>query len=126
MKGTPMPLRFCFSLLITLCAFASTTFAQGNSYDLIIRNGTVYDGSGRAPRNVDVAIRGDKIVTLGNLKNATPHTFERFHMRCCFTALGRKQCRTHIAANFFRKLLQVLPGISEPDNRPHLKRHGIP
>lgn len=34
------------------------------TYDLLIRNGTVYDGSGEAPRRVDVAVRGDTVAAL--------------------------------------------------------------
>ena len=33
-------------------------------YDLILRGGTVYDGSGKAPLDVDVAIKGDRIAAL--------------------------------------------------------------
>src|SRR5690606_3112128 len=33
-------------------------------YDLLVRNGAVYDGSGAAPRRVDVAVRGDRIAAL--------------------------------------------------------------
>ena len=36
-------------------------------YDVIIRNGTVYDGSGSAPIKTDIGIKGDRIDTLGNL-----------------------------------------------------------
>jgi N-acyl-D-amino-acid deacylase len=36
-----------------------------------IKGGTVYDGTGRAPRRVDVGIRGDRIVTIGNLQRAS-------------------------------------------------------
>ncbi len=36
-------------------------------YDLIVRNGTVYDGSGAAPRPADVGVRGDSIVAVGDL-----------------------------------------------------------
>ena len=35
-------------------------------YDLIIRNGTVYDGTGRAPITADVAINGETIVAVGD------------------------------------------------------------
>ena len=31
----------------------------------------VYDGTGRAPRRVDLAIKGDRIVAIGNLRNAS-------------------------------------------------------
>ena len=41
--------------------------AAGSTFDLIIRNGTVYDGSGEKPFTGDLAIRGDKIVAIGNL-----------------------------------------------------------
>lgn len=34
------------------------------SFDLVVRGGTVYDGSGGAPFGGDVAVRGDQIVTL--------------------------------------------------------------
>lgn len=41
------------------------------SYDIIIRNGTIYDGSGGQPFSGDVAISGDRIVALGDLGKAT-------------------------------------------------------
>ena len=34
-------------------------------YDLLIRNGTIYDGSGSEPFRGEVAIRGDRIVAVG-------------------------------------------------------------
>src|SRR5574341_159224 len=40
------------------------------AYDLIIRNGTIYDGSGAAARVGDVAIQGDTIAAVGALNNA--------------------------------------------------------
>ena len=40
-------------------------------YDLIIRNGTLYDGSGNPPFVGDLAILGDEIAAMGNLKNST-------------------------------------------------------
>jgi N-acyl-D-amino-acid deacylase len=40
---------------------------QAQTYDVIIRGGTVYDGSGRPPVQADLAIVGDKIVKIGRL-----------------------------------------------------------
>ena len=40
-------------------------------YDIIIRNGTIYDGSGERPYTGDVAIVEDTIVSLGDLGRAT-------------------------------------------------------
>jgi N-acyl-D-amino-acid deacylase len=39
-------------------------------YDVIIRNGTVVDGSGEPAYKADIAIRGDKIVKIGDLSGA--------------------------------------------------------
>ena len=43
---------------------------QTEPYDLIIRGGMLYDGSGGKPSIGDVAIRGDRIAAVGDLKNA--------------------------------------------------------
>src|ERR1700716_1266631 len=37
----------------------------GDKFDVIIKGGTVYDGTGEKPRVIDVAIRGDRIAGLG-------------------------------------------------------------
>jgi N-acyl-D-amino-acid deacylase len=39
-------------------------------YDIILRGGTVYDGSGKAPVPGDVAINGDHIAAIGDLADA--------------------------------------------------------
>jgi N-acyl-D-amino-acid deacylase len=40
-------------------------------YDVLIRGGTVYDGTGGPGRRVDVAIRGDRVAAVGPLPDAT-------------------------------------------------------
>src|ERR1051325_9663373 len=42
---------------------------QAPNFDVIIKGGTVYDGTGGEPRDVDVAIRGDRIAAVGGFKN---------------------------------------------------------
>src|SRR6188472_2873574 len=57
----------CTFLTIVFAMFAeqpSPTTAKEN-FDVIIRNGTVYDGTGAEPRQADVAIRGDRIAGVG-------------------------------------------------------------
>ena len=44
---------------------------QTPQYDLLIRNGRIVDGSGRAGYVADVAVKGDRIVSIGNLSQAT-------------------------------------------------------
>lgn len=63
-------LRFVLTLLL----FSLTAFAQNDQYDVLIKNGTVYDGSGGNPRRVDVAIRNDQIVAIGDFKSAKAKT----------------------------------------------------
>ena len=38
-----------------------------HNFDLVVRNGTVIDGSGQLPRQADVAVRGGVIVAVGNI-----------------------------------------------------------
>ncbi len=44
------------------------------TYEVLIRNGTIYDGSGKASFQGDVAVDGDRIVAVGRLKNARGKT----------------------------------------------------
>ena len=60
------------ALLLALVACAATPARGLNGrYDLIIRNGIVYDGTGGPGRRVDVGIRGDRVASLGDLATAT-------------------------------------------------------
>ncbi len=52
------------AVLLTGCTPAATPEQATKSYDLLIVNGLVYDGSGAAPQRVDVAVDGDRIVAL--------------------------------------------------------------
>ena len=40
-------------------------------YDVVIRGGTLYDGSGSVPIGADLAITGDRIMAIGDLDRAT-------------------------------------------------------
>ncbi len=67
----PRPAALC--LLLTISAM--TLHAQEpKTYDLILRGGTIYDGSGSKPYVGDVAVNGDRIVALGSLGNAKGKT----------------------------------------------------
>ncbi|WP_437622078.1 N-acyl-D-amino-acid deacylase family protein [Sorangium sp. So ce1151] len=48
--------------------------AEPAGYDIILRNGTIYDGSGEAPFTGDVGVRGDRIVAVGELGPAAGKT----------------------------------------------------
>ncbi|PYP85618.1 MAG: aminoacylase [Blastocatellia bacterium AA13] len=65
-------------LLLAASAFPpSPQAAQGSRrkgqktrYDVLIKGGTVYDGTGASPVRADVAIKGDRIAAIGDLKSA--------------------------------------------------------
>ena len=62
-----------FAVLILGFAFLSGSHAstqQPPMFDIIIRGGTVYDGTGAAGRRADVGIRGDRIAAIGELAGA--------------------------------------------------------
>lgn len=66
---------FCFSFL-TLLVITGCSTPSGSSvaYDVIIRGGTVYDGTGGPGTNADVGIRGDRVVHIRDLKGAQAET----------------------------------------------------
>jgi N-acyl-D-amino-acid deacylase len=60
-----------------LTAFLGSTIALSafaQDFDVIIKNGTVYDGAGGEPQHLDLAIRGDRIAGLGDFKTAKAKT----------------------------------------------------
>ena len=61
-RFAPSLLLLCRSMLISAAAVA-----QAPAYDLIIRGGTLYDGSGKPPVVGDVAIKDDRIVAMGKI-----------------------------------------------------------
>lgn len=68
------PLLGPLALLLASCA---TVAPQTPGYDVIIRDGTIVDGSGGAPYVGDVAISGDKIVAVGpGLPGSAPRTID--------------------------------------------------
>src|ERR1044071_528414 len=65
---------FTLWIVLAVSLIGSAQSPRTNTFDVIIRGGTVYDGSGAAPRRVDVGITGDRITAVGNLKSATAQT----------------------------------------------------
>ena len=58
------------AVLLSLWVCLIQAQSQTASYDVLIKGGTVYDGTGGGPRQADVAIRGDRIAAIGDLRNA--------------------------------------------------------
>src|SRR5437667_3890277 len=60
----------CFSLLLA----ATSVSMIAADFDVIIKNGAVYNGTGSEAQHVDLAIRGDRIAGVGDYKNAKTKT----------------------------------------------------
>jgi len=59
-------IRLLGALLVSaLLAACATAPGAGERYDVVIRGGAIYDGSGASPYRGDVAIRGDRIFYVG-------------------------------------------------------------
>jgi N-acyl-D-amino-acid deacylase len=54
------------SLVLATCCWL-TAHAAPASYDVILRGGTIYDGSGKTPYTGDVAFSGDRIAAMGDI-----------------------------------------------------------
>ena len=56
--------RLSLILLLALLGACATTT---NTYDLLIENGTIYDGNGGKPYQADIAVIDDRIVAIGDI-----------------------------------------------------------
>lgn len=55
------------ALAASLLALTAAQAAEDPAYDIVIRGGTIYDGSGKVPVKGDVAIKDDRIVAVGTV-----------------------------------------------------------
>src|SRR5438105_3912466 len=62
-------LIFTLVAMLLLSTRPLTSAAAPAQYDIIIRNGRIIDGTGRAAFRNDIAITGDRIVEMGDLRN---------------------------------------------------------
>src|SRR4051794_14915603 len=68
--------KYLLLFLASVGAMLATQMSAQNSlpspaaFDVAIKNGVVYDGTGGEGRAVDVALRGDRFAAVGDFKNA--------------------------------------------------------
>jgi N-acyl-D-aspartate/D-glutamate deacylase len=74
MKRNFLSLSAFMTIVLAMFAEQPSPSARDGNFDVIIRNGTVYDGTGAEPRQADVAIRGDRIAGVGDFKSAKANT----------------------------------------------------
>ncbi len=69
-----MRIRFLTGLGVAVASaamLAAQTAAPVQAFDLLIKNGRVYDGTGNPWFPADIGVRGDRIVAVGRLADAT-------------------------------------------------------
>lgn len=94
LKPTPGNITNLLRALLTLIAvvslpitaIAAPALANPARFDVLIRNGTLYDGFGAPPRQADVGITGDTITAIGELGQAEARTV--IDARGCAVAPG--------------------------------------
>lgn len=59
-----------FNIVIALALLSATGCSQNEDYDVIIRNGMIYDGTGSKPYKADLAIQADTIAFIGDLSDS--------------------------------------------------------
>src|SRR4030095_11804944 len=64
--------KLSVAISLVIMIIFPTTSSQSPQFDVLIKNGRIIDGSGRPGYNSDIAIKGQRIAKIGNLKNATP------------------------------------------------------
>ncbi len=60
-------MRMPSSFLVAVFLGCGSVNALSAEFDVLIRNGTIYDGSGNSPATGDVALNGDRIAAVGKL-----------------------------------------------------------
>jgi N-acyl-D-amino-acid deacylase len=73
-RRAPLLVRSAVACASVLLAVTPAALAKRERFDVLIRGGTVYDGTGAPGRRADVGIRGDTIAVVGDLSKARART----------------------------------------------------
>ncbi len=60
----------CALCLVVVAGCQVRPGSKSDNFDLIVRRGTVYDGSGGPPIQADIGVRGQRIAAIGDLRHA--------------------------------------------------------
>jgi len=74
MKQNFLWLGAFLTIVFTVFAQEPSPSPSSDDFDVIVRGGTLYDGTGTKPLQADVVIRGDRIAGIGDFKSAKAKT----------------------------------------------------
>lgn len=58
-----------FRVAVLILALLTANGVRAENYDVLIRNGNIYDGTGAPPYEADIAIKGDRVVSIGDFEH---------------------------------------------------------
>src|SRR5690242_6417456 len=94
-KSLRWPLPFALLAL----SGATTTAARTEDVDVLLRGGTIIDGTGSPPHVGDLAIRGDRIVFIGDASSSNLTPKRTIDVRGLVVSPGFIDPHTHTAAD---------------------------
>src|SRR5437879_7023767 len=74
MKQNFLWLGAFLTIVFTVFSQEPSPSPSSDDFDVSVRGGTVYDGTGAEPQQADVAIRGDRIAGIGDFEKAKAKT----------------------------------------------------
>lgn len=105
------------TLILALTVMAHGQRRSGSvsqqQFDVIIKGGTIYNGTGRAPVRADVGLKGDRIAAVANLSRATAPTI--IDAKGLAVAPGFINMLSHSETSWFvdsRSLSELLQGVT--------------
>jgi N-acyl-D-aspartate/D-glutamate deacylase len=93
------------TLILALCAVSLTAY-QSEHYDLLIRHGTLIDGTGAPMYRADLAVSGGFIVRVGDIPNAT--AAEEIDATGLYVTPGFINLHSHAAPNALSSAVNML------------------
>jgi N-acyl-D-amino-acid deacylase len=103
----------CLVFAIAACSGWVCAYGEGAQHDVLIRNGFIYDGSGKPPFRGDIALDGDRIAYVG--KHAAGHGREEVDAKGHAVAPGFINMLAHPEESLFadgRALSDLRQGVT--------------